>query len=83
MTPKISGVTFVIQVTGNKQGWSNQSLLQWLGLGSARMLVSGPTQQPGKNQPKWATATKPWNDIPLNPDWLIGILIMAYETIPI
>ena len=29
-----------------------------------------------------AAATKPLGDIPLNPGWLIGILILVYEIIP-
>ena len=49
-TPKLSS----IQAAGNKQGWSNQSRLQWLGFGSAKMLVSGPTQQPDWDT-RWAT----------------------------
>ena len=30
------------------------------------------------SQPTGEQRSKPWNDIPLNPDWLIGIFILAY-----
>ncbi len=33
----------------------------------------------GDSHFKWATARKPVIDIPWNPGWLIGILILAYE----